>query len=166
MLKRLEIHSEFIDGLRVTDAATMEVVEMVLCGVLNKRIASAINHAGGRAVGLSGKDDSLVIASRKRHSMRNVESGTMVEVDLGLVGAPHTVRTTAPHRARAESAPPLPPPLSSAERRAESVSGGPRRERIFYLAKSSLDLRGIAALFSDFGGLRRDEPSRSHREKK
>ena len=93
MLKRLEIQSEFIDGLRVTDPATMEVVEMVLCGVLNKKIASAINSAGGRAVGLSGKDDSLVVASKKGHTMTDPETGESVEVDLGLVGAPQTVRT-------------------------------------------------------------------------
>jgi len=93
MLERLQIHSEFVDGLRVTDAATMEVVEMVLCGVLNKKIAASINAAGGRAVGLSGKDDSLVVASKKGHSMVDAQSGKLVEVDLGLVGAPHTVRT-------------------------------------------------------------------------
>jgi len=91
MLKRLEIQSTFIDGLRVTDSATMEVVEMVLCGKLNKKIASAINAAGGRAVGLSGKDDSLVRASKKVHTMVDKESGETTEVDLGLVGAPETV---------------------------------------------------------------------------
>lgn len=94
MLKRLEIHSEFIDGLRVTDPATMEVVEMVLCGSLNKKIASAVNAAGGRAVGLSGKDDSLVIATKKGHLMTDPKTGESVEVDLGLVGAPQTVRTS------------------------------------------------------------------------
>lgn len=96
MLKRLEIPSNFIDGLRVTDEATMEVVEMVLCGSLNKKIAAAINCAGGRAVGLSGKDDFLVRASRKAHSMVD-ESGSTVEVDLGLVGAPESVRTELLH---------------------------------------------------------------------
>uniref|UniRef100_A0A7S3ERU4 acetylglutamate kinase n=1 Tax=Haptolina ericina TaxID=156174 RepID=A0A7S3ERU4_9EUKA len=92
MLKRLEIKSTFVDGLRVTCPATMEVVEMVLCGKLNKKIASAINAAGGRAVGLSGKDDSLVLASRKVHTMVDPESGETIEVDLGLVGSPHTVQ--------------------------------------------------------------------------
>merc|ERR1719247_3586447 len=82
MLKRLEIESKFVDGLRVIDAATMEVVEMVLCGKLNKQIASAISAAGGRAVGLSGKDDALVSASRK------------LEPDLGLVGEPSEVRVS------------------------------------------------------------------------
>ena len=57
----------FVAGLRVTDAATMEVAEMVLCGSINKRIAAGITLAGGRAVGLSGKDDGLGRARRKQH---------------------------------------------------------------------------------------------------
>ena len=60
MLERLEVESNFVNGLRVTSPAVMEVVEMVLCGKLNKKIAAAINAAGGRAVGLSGKDDKLL----------------------------------------------------------------------------------------------------------
>src|SRR6185369_1419133 len=85
MLKRLDIQSTFIDGLRVTDAATMEVVEMVLAGSINKQVVSAINAAGGHAVGLSGKDDNLLLA----------KPATMVKdgkaVDLGLVGEPDKV---------------------------------------------------------------------------
>src|SRR5271154_1879807 len=64
MLKRLNIGSTFIDGLRVTDAATMEVVEMVLAGSINKQIVASINAAGGRALGLSGKDDNLIVAKK------------------------------------------------------------------------------------------------------
>ena len=79
MLERLAIPTEFVDGLRVTSPAVMEVVEMVLCGSLNKKIASAINAAGGHAVGISGKDDSLVVATRK------------LKPDLGLVGEPAEV---------------------------------------------------------------------------
>jgi len=80
MLKRLEIPSNFVDGLRVTDPATMEVAEMVLCGSINKQIASSITMAGGRAVGLSGKDDGLVRAEQKNKA-------------LGQVGEPRSVRT-------------------------------------------------------------------------
>ena len=69
MLKKLAIPSTFIDGLRVTDEAAMEVVEMVLTGSINKQIVSGINAAGGRAVGLSGKDGNLVIA-RKLERMK------------------------------------------------------------------------------------------------
>ncbi len=82
MLDRLEIKSEFIDGLRVTDAATMEVVEMVLAGSINKQIVSAINAEGGRAVGLSGKDAGLMRARKELM----VKDGR--EIDLGLVGEP------------------------------------------------------------------------------
>ena len=64
MLKRLNINSTFIDGLRVTDQAAVEVVEMVLTGSINKQIVTGINAAGGRAVGLSGKDGNLVIARK------------------------------------------------------------------------------------------------------
>ena len=64
MLKKLAIPSTFVDGLRVTDEAAMEVVEMVLTGSINKQIVTGINAAGGRAVGLSGKDGNLVIAKK------------------------------------------------------------------------------------------------------
>jgi acetylglutamate kinase len=80
-LKRLDIKSEFIDGLRVTDAETMEVVEMVLAGTTNKAVVNAINAAGGMAVGLSGKDARLVRA-RKLYSPKG---------DLGFVGDPEEV---------------------------------------------------------------------------
>jgi acetylglutamate kinase len=85
MLDRLAIKSEFIDGLRVTDAATMEIVEMVLAGTINKQIVSAINAEGGRAVGLSGKDGGLMIARKEMM----VKDGK--EIDLGLVGEPASV---------------------------------------------------------------------------
>src|SRR5471030_1036134 len=64
MLKKLGINSTFIDGLRVTDEAAVEVVEMVLAGSINKHIVTGINAAGGRAIGLSGKDGNLIVARR------------------------------------------------------------------------------------------------------
>jgi acetylglutamate kinase len=85
MLDRLQIKSHFIDGLRVTDAATMEVVEMVLAGSTNKHIVSAINAAGGKAVGLSGRDANLLVAT-KQMMQKNGQ-----EIDLGFVGDPKTV---------------------------------------------------------------------------
>ena len=85
MLDRLQIKSHFIDGLRVTDAATMEVVEMVLAGSTNKHIVSAINAAGGKAVGLSGRDANLLVAT-KQVMQKNGQ-----EIDLGFVGDPKTV---------------------------------------------------------------------------
>jgi len=86
MLDRLQIKSEFVDGLRVTDPATMEIVEMVLSGSINKQVVSAINAEGGRAVGLSGKDAGLVLA----HKDVMIKDGK--EIDLGLVGEPSLVR--------------------------------------------------------------------------
>ncbi len=83
MLKRLNIQSEFVNGKRVTDAATMEVVEMVLSGVVNKKIVQAINRAGGRAVGLSGKDANLIICDQTDPELGLV--GTPAQMDPGLL---------------------------------------------------------------------------------
>ena len=90
MLQRLEIKSEFVHGLRVTDKPTVEVVEMVLAGSINKEIVAAINAAGGKAVGISGKDANLVIA-RRIDSMPDPQSNLMKAVDLGYVGDPEEV---------------------------------------------------------------------------
>lgn len=91
MLKRLDIGSDFIDGLRVTDRATIEVVEMVLAGRINKEIAAAINRQGGRAVGLSGKDANLILCDKLLHVMTERETGAAREVDLGFVGRPVSI---------------------------------------------------------------------------
>ena len=88
MLDRLKIKSEFIDGLRVTDKDTVDVVEMVLAGSINKEIVSAINAAGGFAVGLSGKDGNLIQAQRLRRTKRDPNSNIERILDLGLVGEP------------------------------------------------------------------------------
>jgi acetylglutamate kinase len=91
MLKRLGIKSQFSAGLRVTDAATIEIVEMVLAGSINKQIVSHINQAGGKAVGLCGKDGGMVIA-RKVAPQGSVASADLV--DLGFVGEPEKVDIT------------------------------------------------------------------------
>jgi acetylglutamate kinase len=90
MLKQLNTTSTFIDGLRVTDAATVKVSEMVLCGSINKQISAAISRLGGRAVGLSGKDDNLLVAE-KLVKERMGEDGHTEIVDLGFVGEPTAV---------------------------------------------------------------------------
>lgn len=87
MLQKLAITSDFVNGLRVTDKATVEVVEMVLCGKINKEIVSAINKQGGKAVGISGKDANLMIA-KKITEMPDPQSNEMKEVDIGFVGDP------------------------------------------------------------------------------
>jgi acetylglutamate kinase len=87
MLKKLEISSDFVHGLRVTDKPTVEVVEMVLSGLINKDIVSAINRQGGKAVGISGKDANLMIA-KKITELPDPESNLMKAVDIGYVGDP------------------------------------------------------------------------------
>ena len=94
MLERMKIQSQFIDGLRVTDQETVDVVEMVLSGSINKQIVSAINEAGGLAVGLSGKDANLIRADKLRRTKRDPESNIERVLDLGLVGEP---REVSPH---------------------------------------------------------------------
>ncbi len=88
MLERLKIKSEFIDGLRVTDKATVEIVEMVLSGSINKQLVQDINEAGGTAIGLSGKDANLIKARRVRKTKRDPESNIEKILDLGFVGEP------------------------------------------------------------------------------
>ena len=91
MLKRLGIKSEFAAGLRVTDAATMEIVEMVLAGSINKQIVGFINEAGGKAVGLCGKDGNMVRARKVSPAIVNAGSPAEKSVDLGFVGEPDQV---------------------------------------------------------------------------
>ncbi len=93
MLQRLKIKSDFIDGLRVTDQATVEIVEMVLSGSINKQIVSAINRVGGTAIGLSGKDGDLIRARKLRRSRRDPGSNIEKVLDLGFVGEPETINT-------------------------------------------------------------------------
>ncbi len=88
MLDRLKIKSSFVEGLRVTDRATVEIVEMVLSGSINKQIAMAITHAGGRAIGLSGKDGDLIEARKLKRKVRDPESNIERVLDLGFVGEP------------------------------------------------------------------------------
>ncbi len=91
MLKRLTIESEFVDGLRVTCQNTVEVVEMVLAGKINKQIVSAINHAGGTAIGLCGKDGNLIQARKLKRTRKDPESNIERILDLGFVGEPERV---------------------------------------------------------------------------
>lgn len=88
LLERLGIASRFEGGLRVTDEATMDVVEMVLSGAINKTIVRAINKAGGRAVGLSGSDANLLRATKAEHRRRESDSHIEKMIDLGFVGEP------------------------------------------------------------------------------
>jgi len=91
MLKRLAIQSTFVDGLRVTDAAMVEVVEMVLAGTVNKQVAGLINQAGAMAVGICGKDGGLIRARKLVRGKRDPGSHIEEVLDLGFVGEPEAV---------------------------------------------------------------------------
>ena len=91
MLERLKIKSTFIDGLRVTDAETVDIVEMVLSGSINKAIVSAINRAGGFAIGMSGKDGNLIKARKIKRTKKDPGSNIEKILDLGFVGEPYEI---------------------------------------------------------------------------
>lgn len=98
MLKALGIESQFVDGLRVTDKQTAEVAEMVLAGAINKELVSWIARAGGKAIGISGKDGNMVVArkveAKKAPKAVAGEDGDPIVVDLGFVGEPDRIDTT------------------------------------------------------------------------
>ena len=93
MLKKAGVQSQFAGGLRITDEKTLEIVEMVLAGSINKQIVGFINAAGGKAIGLCGKDGNMVIA--KKATRRVVDPNSNIEkvIDLGFVGEPDKVDT-------------------------------------------------------------------------
>ena len=94
MLKKLGIKSEFAAGLRITDAKTVEIVEMVLAGSINKQIVGFINAAGGKAIGLCGKDGNMVVARKATRRVVDADSNIEKIVDLGFVGEPDKVDVT------------------------------------------------------------------------
>ncbi len=93
MLKRLGVQSTFVQGLRVTDAEMLDVVEMVLAGPVNKQVAEAITRAGAIAVGISGKDGALIRARKLTRTVRDPGGQSEEELDLGFVGEPEAVDT-------------------------------------------------------------------------
>ena len=110
MLARMGIKSEFKDGLRVTDKATVEIVEMVLAGSINKEIVSLINAEGEWAIGLSGKDGNMVFAEKMKRTVIDPDSRIESIVDLGFVGEPVEIdRTLLDLLARSEMIPVLAP---------------------------------------------------------
>lgn len=94
MLRKLGVETSFVDGLRVTDAETAKVAEMVLSGAINKEIVAWIAAAGGKAVGISGKDGGFVIAEKVTRTARDPESNIERAIDLGFVGEPKSVDRT------------------------------------------------------------------------
>jgi acetylglutamate kinase len=94
MLKKVGVQSQYAAGLRVTDAQTLEIVEMVLAGSINKQMVGYINEAGGKALGLSGKDGNMVVARKLTRTVIDPDSAIEKVIDLGFVGEPDKVDTT------------------------------------------------------------------------
>ena len=94
MLKKMGVKSQFAGGLRITDEQTLEVVEMVLAGAINKQMVGYINEAGGKAIGLCGKDGNMVVARKLTRAVVDPDSAMEKIVDLGYVGEPEKVDTT------------------------------------------------------------------------
>ena len=117
LLDRLGIKSEFAGGLRVTDAATVEVVEMVLAGTINKQIVCEINRLGGHACGISGKDGNLLIAKKLARTEVDPDSNIERVVDLGFVGEPEEVNPRIVRVLSAKEFIPVVSPLGVGSRR-------------------------------------------------
>ncbi len=115
MLEKLGVESTFVDGLRVTDKATAEIAEMVLSGGINKQLVSWISGAGGKAIGISGKDGGLVTATKAVRTSRDPESNIERVVDLGFVGEPSTVDTSVIDTAVASGLIPIIAPIAAGE---------------------------------------------------
>ncbi|WP_333838230.1 acetylglutamate kinase [Novosphingobium sp.] len=115
MLKKLGVESTFVDGLRVTDAATAEVAEMVLSGKINKELVGWIAGAGGKAIGISGKDAGLVTATKVERTTKDPESAIERAVDLGFVGEPSAIDPTILHTVSAAGFIPVVAPIGVGE---------------------------------------------------
>jgi acetylglutamate kinase len=149
MLKRLSIPSTFIDGLRVTDAAAIDVVEMVLTGSINKQIVSGINAAGGRAVGVSGKDGNLILAKKLERMKLDPNTLEKKPVDLGFVGVPDKVSPEVLRRIMESDLIPVIAPIGTgpkgetfninADTVAGSIAGAMQAERLILLT----DVEGV-----------------------
>ena len=113
MLKKLGVESTFVDGLRVTDKATAEIAEMVLSGAINKQLVGWIARAGGKAIGLSGKDGNLVTATKLERTAKDPDSNIEQALDLGFVGEPTLVDTAVIDTAIAAGMIPVVAPIGS-----------------------------------------------------
>lgn len=149
MLKRLNIPSEFVNGLRVTDAETMKIVQMVLAGSINKDIVSAICLQGGLAVGLCGKDAQLITVKPLVQVYQDAETKIEKILDLGFVGDPHKVNTTILDNFKETDIIPIIAPVGvdihgnpyniNADTAAGAIAGGVKAERLLLLT----DVAGV-----------------------
>ncbi len=149
MLKRLAIQSTFIDGLRVTDAAMVEVVEMVLAGTVNKYVAGLITRAGALAVGVCGKDGNMIVARKVTRSKIDPDSHIERSVDLGFVGEPAAIDVRVIHALTGGGLVPVIAPVGvdaegqtyniNADTVASAVAGALHAERLLMLT----DVAGV-----------------------
>ncbi|MGN6279089.1 MAG: acetylglutamate kinase [Sphingomonas sp.] len=171
MLKKVGVESSFVDGLRVTDAETAKVAEMVLSGAINKEIVGWIGAAGGRAVGISGKDGGFVRAAKVSRTTRDPDSNIERAVDLGFVGEPEAIDRTVIDTISAAGMIPVIAPIGigadghtyniNADTMAGAVAGALGAKRLFLLTDvagvldkqknllTDLDAAQIAALRAD-----------------
>jgi acetylglutamate kinase len=149
MLKRLAIQSTFIDGLRVTDAAMVEVVEMVLAGTVNKYVAGLINKAGALAVGVCGKDGNMILARKLTRTKIDPDSHIERALDLGFVGEPAAIDVRVIHALTGGGLVPVIAPVGvdvdgqtyniNADTVASAVAGALHAERLLMLT----DVAGV-----------------------
>lgn len=164
MLKQLGIESTFVGGLRVTDAATAEVAEMVLAGKINKEIVGWIAALGGRAVGISGKDANLVLAEKVTRTQPDPHSGIERHVDLGFVGEPVAVDATILKNLASDDYIPVVAPVAlgadgatyniNADTMAGAIAGALGAKRFFLLTDVAGVLDKAGTLLTDL-----DEPA-------
>jgi acetylglutamate kinase len=171
MLKKLGVESRFVDGLRVTDKATAEVAEMVLSGAINKELVGWIAQAGGKAIGISGKDGGLVTARKVTRTVTDPDSLIEQAVDLGFVGEPDIVDTTILRTASEAGMIPIVAPIGAgaagetyninADTMAGALAAALGAARLFLLTDVPGVLDGAGTLLThltpaDVAGLRED----------
>jgi acetylglutamate kinase len=178
MLAKLGIKSSFAGGLRITDKATVEIVEMVLAGAINKQIVGMINAEGGHAIGLCGKDGNMVIARKASGTVHVDETGADEEIDLGFVGEPSKVNTMVLDQVLGRDLIPVLAPVAmgedgetynvNADTFAGAIAGALRAKRLLFLTDvpgvldknkklidqlSADDIRGLIADGTVTGGM-------------
>ena len=171
MLEKLGVETRFVDGLRVTDEATAKVAEMVLSGAINKQIVGWIAKAGGKAIGLSGKDGNLVTAAKLQRTRKDPDSHIEQALDLGFVGEPETVDTSVIDTAVAAGMIPIVAPIApgpdghtyniNADTMAGALAAALGAARLFLLTDVAGVLDKEGALLSD---LRPDDVARLRNE--
>jgi acetylglutamate kinase len=159
MLKQLGVESSFVDGLRITDAETARIAEMVLSGAINKEIVAWIGQAGGRAIGISGKDGGFVRAAKISRTTRDPDSNIERAVDLGFVGAPEAIDRSVIDTISAAGMIPVVAPIGigadghtyniNADTMAGAVAGALGAKRLFLLTD-------VAGVLDKAGGLLTD----------